>query len=215
MLQLAVWQCTFQFLGQFTSKRYHIPLADTGYIQSAYGTAFVTVSFLILPWVSSFVLSSRAPSWLRFNDEKRRDLFFARSACVASMLGTFVLGLAPSIPIFVSGLSVLAFGVAAESFVKGVATLFVSPERRSRLFTILGLAQIASDLWVSPALAALFSLGMRLGGLWIGLPYFGVSSLCVVMLTLALCLNLTQVLTTDEEPESNGESDRENETISR
>ncbi|KAI1817720.1 MFS general substrate transporter [Poronia punctata] len=203
MLQLAVTLCTFQFLGQFTSKRYHIPLADTGFIQSAYGVAFITVSFFVLPLVSSYVVTLKAPSWFRFGDEKQRDLFFARFACAASIVGAFILGLAPSIPVFVLGLCVLAFGAAAESFLKGVATLFVSPERRSRLFTILSLAEIASDLWISPALAALFSLGMRLGGIWMGLPYFGVSIICVLMLALALFLRLPKDIGGDERSDSN------------
>jgi MFS family permease len=202
MLQLALLMCTFQFLGQFTSKRYHIPLADTGYIQSVYGVSFILVSFFILPFVSSAVLRPGAPAFLRFADDKRRDLFFARGSTVAAMLGTFVLGLSPSLAGFIFGLTILSFGVAAEGFLKGLASLYVSPQQRSRLFTILGLSANVSDLWVSPALAALFSLGMRLGGIWMGLPYFGVSGLCVIMFAMAICLRLPQSSRVDEESDS-------------
>ncbi|KAI3325438.1 MFS general substrate transporter [Xylariaceae sp. AK1471] len=209
MLQLSVLMCTFQFLSQFTSKRYHIPLADTGYIQSAYGVAFITVSFFILPFVSSALLKPGAPAFLRFDDDKRRDLFFAQASTVTTMLGTFVLGLSPSLPSFIFGLMILAFGVSAEGFLKGIATLYVSPQQRSRLFTILGLSAIASDLWVSPALAALFSLGMRLGGIWMGLPYFGVSGLCVIMFVMAVFLKLPQTSRIDAESDSDERSDSE------
>ncbi|KAI8944894.1 major facilitator superfamily domain-containing protein [Xylaria longipes] len=209
MLQLSLVLCTFQFLAQFASKRYDIPLADTGYIQSAYGIAFITVSFFIMPFVSSAILKPGAPAFIRFEDDKRRDLFLARSSYVASMVGTFILGLSGSLPGFVFGLAILAFGVSGEGFLKSIATLYVTPEQRSRLFTILGLAGITSVLWVSPALAALFSLGMRLGGIWIGLPYFGVSSLCVLMFSMSLFLKLPTSSIVDEESDPDEGSNSE------
>ncbi|KAI0449403.1 major facilitator superfamily domain-containing protein [Xylaria acuta] len=202
MLQLPLVQCTYQFLSQFASKRYNIPLADTGYIQSAYGVAFIAVSFFIMPFVSSAILKPCAPAFLRFDDDRRRDLFLARSSCVASMVGTFILGLSGSLPGFVFGLAILAFGVSGEGFLKSIAALYVTAEQRSRLFTILGLSAIASDLWVSPALAVLFSLGMRLGGILIGLPYFGVSGLCVLMFSMSLFLKLPTSSIIDEESDS-------------
>ncbi|KAI0195278.1 major facilitator superfamily domain-containing protein [Xylaria flabelliformis] len=202
MLQFSLVQCTYQFLSQFASKRFDIPLARTGYIQSAYGIAFITVSFLIMPFVSSATLKPGAPAFLRFDDDRSRDLFLARSSYIASLVGTFILGLSGSVPGFVFGLAILAFGVSSEGFLKSVATLYVTAEQRSRLFTILGLSSIASDLWVSPALAALFSLGMRLGGIWIGLPYFGVSGLCVLMFSMALFIKLPTSSIVDEESDS-------------
>ncbi|KAI1131399.1 major facilitator superfamily domain-containing protein [Nemania abortiva] len=208
-LQLALILCTYQFMGQFTSKRYHIPLAETGYIQSAYGVAYVSVSFFIMPFIASELLKPRTPAFLRFDDDKQRDMFFARSASLVAMVGTFILGVSGTIPGFVFGLVVLAFGVAGEGFLRSIATLYVSAEQRSRLFTMLALAAIASNLWVSPALAALFSLGMRLGGTWIGLPYFGVSGLCVIIFVLALFLRLPPTPKVDAESDSDEGPDEE------
>ncbi|KAI0429899.1 major facilitator superfamily domain-containing protein [Xylaria sp. FL1042] len=203
MLQLSLILSTFQFLSQFTSKRYHIPIADTGYIQSTYGVAFIIISFIVMPWITSAVVKPGAPAFLRFDDDKRRDLFLARTSYLASMTGTFILGLSGSLPGFIFGLVILAFGVSSEGYLKRIATLHVTAEQRTRLFTILGLSAIASDLWVSPALAALFSLGMRLGGTWIGLPYFGLSVLCVLMFVLALFLRLPSYSRLDEESDVN------------
>ncbi|KAI1296972.1 major facilitator superfamily domain-containing protein [Xylaria venustula] len=201
MLQLSLVQSTLQFLSQFTSKRYHIPIADTGYIQSIYGISFIVISFLIMPLITSAIVKPGTPSFLRFDDDKRRDLFLARSSYIASMTGTFILGLSGSLHGFIFGLIILAFGVSSEGYLKRIATLYVTAEQRTRLFTVLGLSAIASDLWVSPALAALFSLGMRLGGVWIGLPYFGISGLCVVMFSISLFLRLPSSIRVDEESE--------------
>ncbi|KAI0160195.1 major facilitator superfamily domain-containing protein [Xylariaceae sp. FL1272] len=190
MLHLAVVICTYQFMAQFVSKRYHIPLADTGYVQTTYGIAYVGVAFLILPFVSSAVTSPRTPARMRIADERRRDLAFIKTSIVLALFGTFLLGVSPSLESFIFGLVVLSLGGAADSYIRAVATLYIVPEQRSRLFTILGLVAIASDLWISPGLAALFSLGMRLGGVWIGLPYFGVSAICLVMLVLSMFIRL-------------------------
>ncbi|KAI8626240.1 MFS general substrate transporter [Xylariaceae sp. FL1651] len=209
MLQLSLALCTYQFLSQFASKRYHIPLADTGYIQSTYGAAYIIIAVFIIPFLTSAIIRPGVPSFLRIGDNNRRDLFFARSAYLVSMVATLILGLAPSLPTFVFGLIILAFGVAGESFLRGIATLYVGPEQRSRLFTILGLSAIASDLWVSPVLAGLFSLGMRLGGAWIGLPYFGISGLCVIMFVSALFIKLPVGSHANEESDSNDRSNTE------
>ncbi|KAI0870186.1 major facilitator superfamily domain-containing protein [Hypoxylon argillaceum] len=209
MLQLSLILCTHQFLAQFASKRYHIPIAKTGYIQSIYGVVFITVAFFIMPFVSSQILKPSTPAFLRFDDDRRRDLFLARASYIASMVGTFILGVSGSIPGFVFGLVILTFGVSSEGFLKSIATLYVSAEQRSRLYTMLSLSAIASNLWVSPALAALFSLGMRLGGAWIGLPYFGISGICVVMFCMALFLKPPPNPKVDEEADSDRGSDSE------
>lgn len=213
MLQATLVFCTLQFLGQFTSKRYNIPLADTGFIQSAYGISFIVVSFLILPYVTSALLKSSAPAFLRFNDDRQRDLFLARSSYVASMIATFILGLSGSLAGFVFGLVILAFGVSGEGFLKSIATLYVTAEQRSRLFTILALAAMSSNLWASPALAALFSLGMRLGGVWIGLPYFGIFGLCIVMFASSFFIKLPPFPGVDEESDPDQNHARNEGTI--
>ena len=207
MLQLSLVLSTYQFLSQFTSKRYHIPIADTGYIQSTYGVGFIFISFFIMPWITSALVKPGAPAPIRFDDDRRRDLFLARASYIASMVGTFILGLSGSIPGFISGLIILAFGVSSEGYLKRIATLYVTAEQRTRLFTILGLSAIASDLWLSPVLAALFSLGMRIGGIWIGLPYFGISGLCIIMFLASLFLRLPAYSRIDEESDSNDRSD--------
>ncbi|KAK5625171.1 hypothetical protein RRF57_000887 [Xylaria bambusicola] len=199
MLQLSLVLSTYQFLSQFASKRYHIPIADTGYIQSTYGVGFIVISFFIMPWITSALVYPGTPALLRFEDDKRRDLFLARASYIASMIGTFILGLSGSIPGFIFGLVILAFGVSSEGYLKSIATLYVTTEQRTRLFTILGLSSIASDLWLSPALAALFSLGMQYGGTWIGLPYFGISVICVVMFCASLFIKVPSYSRVDEE----------------
>lgn len=209
LLSLPVLMCTFQFMVQFISMRYRIPLEKTGYIQSLYGLAHIVVVLLIVPYVSSLVVRPTIPSWLRIADDKRRDLVLVRWSYAAYVAGTFILGISPSLPVFVAGLTVMSLGSGSASFIKSIATFHVDPAHRSRLFTLMALTEVASNIWSTPALAGLFTLGMRLGGGWIGLPYLGVSLSCLAMLVLALFVRVPANGNGDEEStESSAESVR-------
>ncbi|KAI1763481.1 MFS general substrate transporter [Hypoxylon sp. FL1150] len=199
IISLPVVICTFQFMVQFISKRYHIPLAETGYIQSLYGISHIIVVLLIIPFVSDLIVRPSLPLWLRVSNEKRRDLILVRWSYVAYVAGPLILAVSPSLPVFVVGLSVMSLGSGSGSFIKSIATSHVDPEHRSRLFTLMALVEMASSIWAMPALAGLFSLGMRLGGGWIGLPYLGVSFTCLVMLVLALFVQTPACDVDDEE----------------
>ncbi|KAI1385432.1 MFS general substrate transporter [Hypoxylon trugodes] len=199
ILSFPVIMCTLQFMIQFISKRYHIPLAKTGYVQSIYGVAHIVAVLSVVPFVSSLVVKPTLPKWLRVSDEKTRDLVLVRWSFAASMIGTFVLSIAPSLPVFVAGLLIMSLGSGSASFIKSIGASHVDTEHRSRLFTIIGLSEMASNIWSTPALAALFTLGMRLGGQSIGLPYLGVSFICLVMLVLSLFVQPATTDSTDEE----------------
>ncbi|KAI0477578.1 MFS general substrate transporter [Xylariaceae sp. FL0804] len=209
LLELPLIVCTYQFLVQFVSRRYGVPIAQTGYVQSAYGLAQIAVVLLLLPAVSWLMLRASTPAALRVAgaSAQRRDLVLARWCYGACAAGALVLGAAPTLAAFVAGLLVLALGSsAAGNFLRAVATLHVDQAHRSRFFTARSLAARVSDLWSAPALAGLFSLGMRLGGIWIGLPYFGVSVLCVAMLVIAMFVHLPASSASDVECSSDDES---------
>ncbi|KAI2470770.1 MFS general substrate transporter [Annulohypoxylon bovei var. microspora] len=191
--------CTLQFMIQFLSKRYHIRLAETGYVQSIYGIAHIVLVLLIIPPISSIIIQPSTPRWLRIADEGKRDLVLVRYFYAASMTGSLILGISPSLPIFVAGLLVMSLGSISSSFIKSIAASHVDSEHRSRLFTIIAIVEVGSNIWTMPALAGLFALGMKLGGEWIGLPYLGVSLTCLAMLVLSLFLRVPTTESNDEE----------------
>ncbi|OTB02042.1 hypothetical protein M426DRAFT_322992 [Hypoxylon sp. CI-4A] len=190
LISIPVVVCTLQFMVQFISKRYQVPLAKTGYVQSVYGVAHIVVVLLIIPFISALLVHPSTPGWLRVADERSRDLKLVRWSYGTFIVGSFVLGLSPVLPVFVAGLILMSLGSGSASFAKSIAATHVDAEHRSRLFTIMTLLEVVSDVWATPALAGLFTLGMRLGGEWIGLPYFGVAFTCVVMLLLSMFVRI-------------------------
>ncbi|KAI1455176.1 MFS general substrate transporter [Annulohypoxylon moriforme] len=191
--------CTLQFMIQFLSKRYHMRLAQTGYLQTIYGIAHVAVVLIVIPFISNTITKPSTPRWLRVDDEEKRDLVLVRWFYAASMIGSLVLGVSPSLSFFVLGLIVMSFGSISSSFIKSIAASHVDFEHRSRLFTIIAIVEVGSNIWTMPALAGLFALGMKLGGEWIGLPYLGVSLTCLVMLILSLFVSMPATESIDEE----------------
>ncbi|KAH7032713.1 major facilitator superfamily domain-containing protein [Microdochium trichocladiopsis] len=210
LLALPAGLCTLNLLSLYTSARFHLRLADTGYIQTIFGIAQAIVALVLLPWISQITMRPQprdnvqhddgagnstaetqehptsdhqqeacASSLQIFTDEVRRDLSLARMSIAALTLGAAILGLAPSLAYFIAGLVVMALGSAAEGLIMGLMSAFVSrPDRRARLYTLIGILQVVSACYSDPMLAACYATGLKLGGAWTGLPYFCVAVFC-------------------------------------
>jgi uncharacterized membrane protein len=81
---------------------------------------------------------------------------------------------------------------------KSIMSVYVNPVHRSRLFGVVGMIEILGAVYSAPALAALYSWGMSLGGAWIGLPYFGLALLMTLVTTLLLLVKVPRTAGEDE-----------------
>ncbi|KXJ90296.1 major facilitator superfamily transporter [Microdochium bolleyi] len=198
---------TYQFLTQFVSKRYDIPIAETGYVQTSYGIATMLVVLAFLPWLSKFVVRPSTPQLLRIENKHKRDLILARWSYVMVIIGSCILAISPKLTGFVVGLFVMSLGAGGDSMLKSSASAWVAPDQTSRLFSLMGVIMIGGSLWTSPMLAALFSAGMHRGGGWIGLPYFGVAASTTIMLVLVLFVRAPPEQTESGDEESSGEEE--------
>ncbi|KAI1459471.1 MFS general substrate transporter [Annulohypoxylon moriforme] len=171
---------TLGFMAQFVSKRYDIELSQAGYIQSTYGIAQVIQALLFLPWITRYIMQEKTPAVIRASDEHHRDLSLARWSFGILTIGILILGLSPNLAIFIIGLLLMALAASFNSLTRSLLTLYVDPEHRSRLFSLVGMVEVVGSVYAQPFLATLFALGMRLGRGWIGLPYYGVSMLVAV-----------------------------------
>ncbi|GKT41448.1 efflux pump ustT [Colletotrichum spaethianum] len=181
---------TYQFMTIFASKRYHVSLSQTGYLSSLYGLGVFLAIVAILPGISKLLASRRAPKPLQFIDDNARDLFLARASSAALLLGAVCMAASPSIGAFIGGLAILSLGSGWGSYVRSLAAIYVDAAHRTRLYSIISLVETVGMTYAQPMLAGLFTLGMRLGGFWIGLPYLGVAGFCLAALGLLLLVRL-------------------------
>ncbi|KAI0409397.1 major facilitator superfamily domain-containing protein [Xylaria palmicola] len=177
LCSMPVMDSTLQFLNQFVSKRYHIKIAQTGYVQSTYGVASIVMTLLVLPWVSGALVHPATPARWRARSEQHRDLALARWSYAVLFLGALALGLAPTLGGFVAGLLLMAVGSGFGSLAKSLMSVYVDPAHRSRLFSLVGMVEVLGSAFSQPMLAGLFALGLRWRGPWIGLPYLGLAAL--------------------------------------
>jgi MFS-type transporter involved in bile tolerance (Atg22 family) len=190
---------TLTFLTQFVSKRYNIKIADTGYIQSAFGVAHIIVVAAIVPYISHLVMKPTTIRAIRISDDKQRDLVFAMWSYGATAVGAIIMAVSPALSGFVGGIMVLALGSGAGSLIRSTMALYVDAEHRTRMFSLVGIIEVAGSLYAMPALAGLFTLGMRLGGEWIGLPYVGITVLCVIVVVLLQFVRLPSTRGDDDD----------------
>ncbi|CAJ2500450.1 Uu.00g033030.m01.CDS01 [Anthostomella pinea] len=181
---------TLQFMVQFISKRYSLRLYETGYVQAAFGVAQVVQALIILPWWSRFLLKETTPATLRAPGEHHRDLSISRWSFAILTIGVMVLGLSPTLASFIFGLMLMALGSGFNSLARSVMSLYVDPEHRSRLFSLVGMVDVLGVVYAQPMLAGLFALGLKLGGGWIGLPYYGLAVLVATAGSLLLFVRL-------------------------
>lgn len=165
---------TSQFFAQYISKRFDWPLARTGYLLTIRGIIHLMVLSLALPWLSKLLLRKHRPA--------SKDLTLAQFSAALAAVGA--LGMAASqIRLVLSGLVLQSLGAGLGPLCRSLAISHVAPQDTSKLNTLIGIVETISMLFAGPALAWLFGMGMKLGGLSLGLPYFALAGsflLCLV-----------------------------------
>ncbi|KAI0431528.1 major facilitator superfamily domain-containing protein [Xylaria sp. FL1042] len=194
LCSMPVMDSTLQFLNQFVSKRYEIKIAQTGYVQSTYGIASIIMTLVILPWISGVLIDPATPARYRAKDEHYRDLSLARWSYAVLFFGALTLGVSPTLSGFVFGLVLMAIGSGFASLSKSLMSIYVDPEHRSRLFSLVNMVEVLGSVFSQPLLAGLFSLGLRWHGSWIGLPYLGLAALIAVSGALLLFVRIPRTI---------------------
>ncbi|KAF3384236.1 hypothetical protein DPV78_012936 [Talaromyces pinophilus] len=165
---------TSQFLGQYVSKRFHWPLAKTGYLITIRGIIHMVVLLVVLPLLSNVLLRWKPPVV--------KDLTLARISAALVAIGAMAMA-SSKVELVVLGLVVESLGPGLSPLCRSLATSLVASQDTSKLNTIIGIVETIGSLFAGPVLAWLFELGMKREGLLLGLPYFGLAGsflLCLV-----------------------------------
>ncbi|KAK0625822.1 major facilitator superfamily domain-containing protein [Immersiella caudata] len=173
MIQDIELVATSQFFVQYVSKRFDWSLAEAGYLLSIRGTINIILLLVILPGLSRLLVSSTTPLQL---SPARRDLVLAQVSAIFLAVGAFLLA-GPSVSLVIAGLALNTLGSGLSSLCRSLATTYVDAQHTTSLYSLISIADVIGSLYAGPSLAWLFHTGMRLGGLWLGLPYVGLASL--------------------------------------
>lgn len=129
------------------------------------------------------------------------------------MFGFILLG-GPSVSIVFIGIIVATLGDGLAPLSRSLLPAFIDAQHTSRLYTLVGLVEAVGTMYAGPGLAWFFTKGMKLKGLWLGLPYFWVAGLCALV---AIAFGFVDLKATFVKPEDDVVEDpvlrRDDETI--
>ncbi|ERS95483.1 hypothetical protein HMPREF1624_07999 [Sporothrix schenckii ATCC 58251] len=168
---------------QFTRGRYDWSWAQAGYLVSLKAFVVLLLLLVLLPAISTnYALARWWPLLAGVRTPQQRDLWLARTSCVLLIVGCFVVGLAPTAASMIAGLVVYCLGNGYNLVLRSLLAVLVEPEHRGTLYNAAGILESTGAVIAGPLLAAAYRAGLRLGGLWTGLPFFGAVVLCSIAL---------------------------------
>ncbi|KAE9972149.1 hypothetical protein EG328_005163 [Venturia inaequalis] len=154
-------------LMQYISVRYQISLAKATVLISIRSGLILVLNLVLWPLLTWLFRTK----W-RFHPQKA-DLLLSRSSVLIMSVGFLFIALAPTLPLVVVAMIFNTFGWGLTLFLRSLLTSLVEGHHVARLNSFLGIFDTTGLMVGSPLLALAFEKGVELGGVWIGLPFFG------------------------------------------
>ncbi|KAL3962354.1 hypothetical protein ACCO45_003877 [Purpureocillium lilacinum] len=128
----------------------------------------------------------------------QKDLLLARFSMCCWACGFFLVA-GPTVRWAVAGQVIITLGDGFVSFCRSTIITFIDPQQASTLYTLVNIVETVGACAAGPALAWLFSTGMKLGNDWDALPYLGLAGLCAF---IAVMMAFVRLPSESEEGES-------------
>jgi len=189
---------------RYISKRFSWSLAQSGFLLSLRALINVVLFLAILPGVSFILTSSSKTVYsipgLRFNlSTASKDIVLARFSLIIQITGTFMLALSAfssaiggsdqeslfPLVLAIGGLIVYTLGMGFSAFCRSLISTLVDQEHIARLYAVLSVIEIIGASITGPALAWLYSWGLKLSRKgerngYLGLPFWGAMVLTAI-----------------------------------
>jgi MFS family permease len=159
---------------RYISNRFGWKLSQAGYLLSLRAFICTVLLFALLPSISHY-LTKR----LHFSSSQK-DIILARFSVILLVVGALLIGMSPTIVGTIVGLVVFTLGAGTDALTRSLVTSLVGQEHVGRLYAAIGLVETCGSLAAGPTLAALYTLGLRLEGPWVGLPFLALALICFV-----------------------------------
>jgi hypothetical protein len=187
-------------LVQCVSKRFDWTFADAGYLLAARGIAQMLILLVLFPGISKLLSKYLRPAV--------KDLILGRASACLVIFGSLLTG-APRIGLVIFGLILQTSGAGLNAICRSIAMSYMGAQDKSKMNAMIGIFETFGSMFAGSSLAWLFSQGMKLRGIWFGLPYYGLaafSGLCLAGLFF-LGPSRHQDLNDIDEPQSSTASD--------
>lgn len=115
-----------------------------------------------------------------------KDWWILRVSAVIGVLGSLAMGMADTIPLFISAMIFAECGGGLQAALSGIVTQLVDQTHIALVMTVLSMFFTISEMVAGPLMAQMFRVGMDLGGAWIGMPYIASAAILSVGTVLVI-----------------------------
>jgi len=160
---------------QFMRQRFKWRFSSVVLLSSLSGLVKIALLLVLLP-LANMALNNR--NWAPII----RDIFISRTSLIVAVLGSFLIAVSFHPVVAGVGIGIMSLSSGFTPVVRSIASSLVDPKHIGTLYASVGVVTMIGITLSGPMNAGLFNLGLRLGGLWSGLPYLINSGLLVVAL---------------------------------
>jgi len=154
-----------EILLQYATKRYGWTWSEAAFLMTILTATSLITLLVILPATTHLCLTRLEMSGLS------KDIWLARLSGFVQIVGCLVIALAGNGWVLSVGLVFFALGTGLSALIRSLLNSLVEEHHVGMLNTLVGFLETTGLMVAGPVLAKSLSLGIRLGGGWIGLPF--------------------------------------------
>ncbi|KAK0733813.1 major facilitator superfamily domain-containing protein, partial [Lasiosphaeria miniovina] len=171
---------------QYAAKRYDWSWSKATMLLSIRSASSLATLVVLLPAASWFCLHRLAMAGVA------KDLWLARISVACQASGCLVIGLASSGHMLLPALVWVALGSGADSLVRSLLNALVEQHHVGILNTLIAFLEMVGMMVISPLMAKCLSVGVHLGGAWVGLPFFVAAAFYCITATVLYAFRLSR-----------------------
>lgn len=168
-----------ELLLQYATKRYSWTWSEAAFLMTISGVTSMITLIVLLPAASWYFAKYLGLSGVI------KDLWLVRIVGPCLIFGCLVVAAAPTGLVLAFGLVPYALGSGLSPLIRSVLSALVEEHHIAILNTLIGITESLGVIVASPLLAMSLSLGLKLGGGWIGLPFFCAAIFATIVTIIA------------------------------
>lgn len=150
---------------QMASTVFGWTMADTGFLITLQSLVCAIVLFLLQKLSLYLLRSAHMPS-------QQVDLNVSKFSALLFASGTLLMGVAPQSSAFVAAALLFSTGCGLYDCLKSYVTKSLGKEQVPQYYLFLSVVETLGHLVGSKVWTTLFGVGLQMGGMWQGLPYW-------------------------------------------
>lgn len=191
-----------RLLLQYISKRYGMTYSKATIIMTVGNGVQTTLMFIILPWVSRKVMEVYGLS------SQKKDLYLARASQILVAVGWLGIAASPNVATLILSLTASSLGLGAMILIRSFISSIVPAHETARTYSVMSVVDTLGMMFGSPLLADLFKHGMKLGGGFIGLPFYFLGMLSASFVVIFFIVRLKKGEGKEARTDVEGEGER-------